>query len=46
VLNLLALRKDEAQGVAQMVECLPCKYKALSSNPSTTTKRKTKEKKG
>jgi hypothetical protein len=26
--------------VAQVIECLPSKYEALNSNPSTTTKKK------
>jgi hypothetical protein len=30
--------------VAQVVECLPCKYEALSSNPSATKKKKKKTK--
>jgi hypothetical protein len=29
-----------ACGVAQTIECLPSKHQALSSNTSTTTKRK------
>jgi hypothetical protein len=29
-----------AEGVAQVVACLPSKHKALSSNPTTTKKNK------
>jgi hypothetical protein len=29
-----------ADGVVQVVECLPSKYEALSSNPSTAKKKK------
>jgi hypothetical protein len=32
-----------AEGVAQMVECLPSNHKALSSNPPYTAKNKEKE---
>jgi hypothetical protein len=32
-------------GVAEDVECLPCKCEALSSNPSTAAKEKTKQNK-
>jgi hypothetical protein len=31
--------------VAQVIECLPSKHEALSSNPSATKKKKTKPKK-
>jgi hypothetical protein len=34
-----------AGGVAQVVECLPSKPKALSSNPSITKKKKREKKK-
>jgi hypothetical protein len=34
-----------AEGVAQVIECLPHKCEALSSNLSITKKKKTKKKK-
>jgi hypothetical protein len=34
-----------AEGVAQAIEFLPSKYKALSSNPSTAKKKKKKKEK-
>jgi hypothetical protein len=36
---------EGASGVAQMAECLPRKGKALSLNPSTTKRKKQKNKK-
>jgi hypothetical protein len=33
-------RGKRAGGMAQVVECLPSKHKALSSNPSTTNTKK------
>jgi hypothetical protein len=32
----------KAESMAKVVECLPCKCKALTSNPSTTKKKKNK----
>jgi hypothetical protein len=34
--------KNRTSGVVQVIECLPCKCKALSSNPSTTKKERKK----
>jgi hypothetical protein len=33
------LEEKWAAGITQAVECLPCKFEALSSNPSTKRKR-------
>jgi hypothetical protein len=32
-------RKERASGVTQVIECLPSKCEALSSNPSTAKKK-------
>jgi hypothetical protein len=40
---LKTARAKRAGGVAQVVECLPCKCKALSSNPSTAKKQTKKQ---
>jgi signal recognition particle GTPase len=32
------IKAKRAGGMAQVVECLPCKHKALSSNSNTTKK--------
>jgi hypothetical protein len=37
--------KKRADGVSQVVECLPSKHEALSSNPINTKKKKKKKKK-
>jgi hypothetical protein len=37
------LKAKRAGGVTQVVQCLPSKCKALSSNPKTTKKRKIKD---
>jgi hypothetical protein len=34
------------RGMARAIECLPSKYKAMSSNPNTTKKKKRKKETG
>jgi hypothetical protein len=40
LLQFIIKNKIRAEGMVQVVEHLPSKYKAISSNPSTTTKAK------
>jgi hypothetical protein len=46
-MHIFKKKKNRANGVAQVVECLPHKHEKLSSNPNTTIKgEKKKEKTG
>jgi hypothetical protein len=40
--SLPSVLQNDARGKTKVVECLPIKCEALSSNPSTTKKKKSK----